>query len=58
MLLLSYILQAFFMYLLAGLGQINGKTSSESNMIVAAFMLFSFFYNVSITFLQFELSAC
>ncbi|KAF2994218.1 hypothetical protein E8E14_001820 [Neopestalotiopsis sp. 37M] len=46
MLLLSYILQAFFMYLLAGLGQINGKTSSESNMIVAAFMLFSFFYNM------------
>ncbi|ETS85092.1 hypothetical protein PFICI_03117 [Pestalotiopsis fici W106-1] len=45
-LLLSYTLQAFFMYLLAGLGQISNKTSSESNMIVAAFMLFSFFYNM------------
>jgi hypothetical protein len=43
----SYFLQAFWMFLLAGLGERGGNTSATKNMIVASFMLYSFFYNVS-----------
>lgn len=35
------------MFLLAGLGQKDGKSRSESDMVVASFMLYAFFYNVS-----------
>lgn len=45
--MLSYGLQAFWMYMLAGLGEKSNKTPTESNAIVASFMLFSFSYNVS-----------
>ncbi|KAL9476293.1 hypothetical protein ACSS6W_006134 [Trichoderma asperelloides] len=45
-LLLSFFLQGFFMFLLAGLGQKDGKTRSESDMVVASFMLYAFFYNM------------
>lgn len=43
----SYFFQAFWMFLLAGLGERTGNTSTTKNMIVASFMLYSFFYNVS-----------
>jgi MFS transporter, SP family, sugar:H+ symporter len=46
--LLSFFLQGFWMYLLAGLGGIGNKSATESNTIVAAFMLYSFSYNVSV----------
>lgn len=36
------------MYLLAGLGEMEHKTSTEKNAIVAAFMLYAFTYNVSV----------
>ncbi|UKZ91691.1 uncharacterized protein TrAFT101_006663 [Trichoderma asperellum] len=45
-LLLSFFLQGFFMFLLAGLGQKDGKSRSESDMVVASFMLYAFFYNM------------
>ncbi|KAF9879040.1 hypothetical protein CkaCkLH20_03273 [Colletotrichum karsti] len=45
-LLISFFFQCFFMYLLAGLGQQTTKTATESNTIVAAFMLFAFSYNM------------
>ncbi|KAK5163897.1 uncharacterized protein LTR77_010291 [Saxophila tyrrhenica] len=45
-LLISYSLQAFWMYLLAGLGERANKTGTQSNTIVAAFMLFAFSYNM------------
>ncbi|KAH8880772.1 putative sugar transporter [Thozetella sp. PMI_491] len=45
-LLISYGLQGFFLYLLAGLGQKDAKSSTESNAIVAAFMLFAISYNM------------
>lgn len=46
-LMTSYFFQAFWMFLLAGLGERAGNTSTTKNMIVASFMLYSFFYNVS-----------
>jgi MFS transporter, SP family, sugar:H+ symporter len=36
------------MYLLAGLGGIGNKSATDKNTIVAAFMLYSFSYNVSV----------
>lgn len=45
--MLSFFFQGFWMYLLAGLGSQADKTSTEKNMVVAAFMLYAFFYNVS-----------
>ncbi|KAH8891220.1 putative sugar transporter [Thozetella sp. PMI_491] len=45
-LLLSFGLQAFFMYLLAGLGEKTSKSTTESNTIVASFMLYAFTYNM------------
>lgn len=35
------------MYLLAGVGELHNKTSTQKNVVVAAFMLFGFSYNVS-----------
>lgn len=43
----SYFFQAFWMFLLAGLGERTGNTSTTKNMVVASFMLYSLFYNVS-----------
>jgi hypothetical protein len=40
------------MYLLAGLGQKSSKTTTESNTIVASFMLYAFTYNVSLSNLK------
>lgn len=48
--MLSFVLQAFWMYMLAGLGEKSGRTPSERNAIVASFMLFSFSYNVGVHF--------
>ena len=45
----SYILQLLWLFLLAGLGGRSGKSEAEKNTVVAAFMLFSFSYNVSRT---------
>ncbi|PCG91079.1 Major facilitator superfamily domain, general substrate transporter [Penicillium occitanis (nom. inval.)] len=45
-LMTSYFFQAFWMFLLAGLGERTGNTSTTKNMIVASFMLYSFFYNM------------
>lgn len=36
------------MYLLAGLGGMSHKTSTDRNTIVAAFMLYAFTYNVGV----------
>ncbi|KAI0016321.1 putative sugar transporter [Xylariomycetidae sp. FL0641] len=44
-LMLSYFFQAFWMFLLAGLGSKNDRTPTQSNTVVAAFMLYSFSYN-------------
>ncbi|KUL90293.1 hypothetical protein ZTR_01918 [Talaromyces verruculosus] len=46
-LMTSYFFQAFWMFLLAGLGERTRNTSTTKNMIVASFMLYSFFYNMS-----------
>lgn len=35
------------MYILAGLGEKGHKSPTEKNTVVAAFMLFGLFYNVS-----------
>lgn len=45
-LLASYFGQGFFMFLLAGLGSKSGRSQSESNMVVASFILYAFFYNM------------
>ncbi|KAH8896670.1 general substrate transporter [Thozetella sp. PMI_491] len=45
-LLLSFFLQCFFMFLLAGLGEKDNRSPSENNMVVASFMLYAFFYNM------------
>lgn len=42
----SFFFQAFWMFLLAGVGQKPHKTPTEKNTIVAAFMLYAFMYNV------------
>lgn len=47
-LMLSFFFQGFWMYLLAGFGQKSDQTPNEKNLVVAAFMLFSMFYNVSL----------
>lgn len=44
--LLSAAMQALFMFLLAGLGAKKTRTETENRTIVAAFMLFTFSYNV------------
>ncbi|KAL1856418.1 hypothetical protein VTK73DRAFT_8293 [Phialemonium thermophilum] len=46
-LLISFFFQAFWIFMLAGLGGKSNRTSSENNTIVASFMLFAFFYNMS-----------
>lgn len=38
------------MFLLAGIGEMAYKSPTESNAIVAAFMLYYFSYNVSFKF--------
>ena len=43
---LSYALQVFWMYLLAGLGSKAHKSASENGAVVAAFMLYAFSYNM------------
>ncbi|OQU98507.1 hypothetical protein CLAIMM_04282 [Cladophialophora immunda] len=45
-LMITYSFQAFWIYLLAGLGGMGHKTASDKNMIVAAFMLYAFSYNM------------
>lgn len=45
--MISYIFQSFWLFLLAGLGGKADKTPTEKNTIVAAFMLFAVWYNVS-----------
>ncbi|RSL59922.1 hypothetical protein CEP54_007014 [Fusarium duplospermum] len=45
-LMISYIFQSFWLFLLAGLGGKADKTTTEKNTIVAAFMLFAVWYNM------------
>ncbi|KAI5460119.1 putative sugar transporter [Mariannaea sp. PMI_226] len=45
-LIASYFFQAFWMYLLAGLGQKAHHSPTESGVIVASFMLFSVSFNI------------
>ncbi|KAJ5648791.1 hypothetical protein N7490_005163 [Penicillium lividum] len=45
-LMISFFLQGLWMYLLAGIGELNHKTITEKNLVVAAFMLFGFSYNM------------
>ncbi|KAH8810673.1 putative sugar transporter [Xylogone sp. PMI_703] len=45
-LMITYCLQAFWIFLLAGLGGMRHKTVADKNTIVAAFMLYSFSYNM------------
>ncbi|CAG2018187.1 unnamed protein product [Fusarium graminearum] len=46
-LMISYPLQALWLFLLAGLGAKPNKTKTEKSTVAASFMLFSFSYNVS-----------
>ncbi|KAJ9635683.1 uncharacterized protein PV06_08844 [Exophiala oligosperma] len=45
-LMISFFLQTFWMYLLAGLGGMAHKNSATKNMIVASFILYSVSYNM------------
>jgi len=45
--MISFFFQCFWMYLLAGLGGMEHRSPTESSVIVAAFILYSFNYNVS-----------
>ncbi|KAM0418453.1 hypothetical protein ACHAPD_004812 [Fusarium lateritium] len=45
-LMISYPLQALWLFLVAGLGAKPSKTATEKSTVAAAFMLFSFFYNM------------
>ncbi|EED16095.1 sugar transporter, putative [Talaromyces stipitatus ATCC 10500] len=45
-LMFSFTIQAFWMYLLSGIGELQQKTHSEKNTIVAAFMLYAISYNM------------
>jgi hypothetical protein len=45
--MVSFFFQTFWMYILAGLGEKAHKSPTEKNTVVAAFMLFGLFYNVS-----------
>lgn len=45
--MLSYVLQAFFMMNLAGIGSMKNKNQAEKDYVVAVIMLFSISYNVS-----------
>ncbi|EYB25419.1 hypothetical protein FG05_35360 [Fusarium graminearum] len=44
-LMISYPLQALWLFLLAGLGGKPNKTKTEKSTVAASFMLFSFSYN-------------
>ena len=46
--MISYFFQAFWIYVLAGVGGMAHKTSTQKNVVVAAFMLFSTSYNVGV----------
>lgn len=56
--MISCALQAFWMFLLAGLGSKPYKTTTESNAVVAAFMLYSVCYSVSGYAATVTLSSC
>jgi len=45
--MISFFLQGFWMFLLAGIGGKATKTESEKDVVVAAFMLYAIGYNVS-----------
>ena len=47
LLIASQLAQAFFMYLLAGLGGMDNKSQAINNSVVASFMLYAISYNVS-----------
>jgi hypothetical protein len=47
--MVSFFFQTFWMYMLAGLGEKSHNYPTEKNTVVAAFMLFGVFYNVSST---------
>lgn len=43
--MLSLFLQAFWQYILAGVGEMANKSAAEKNLVIACFMLYTFFYN-------------
>ncbi|KAJ5818353.1 hypothetical protein N7474_003944 [Penicillium riverlandense] len=45
-LFITFFFQGLFMFLLAGIGEMAYKSSTENNTVVAAFMLYSFSYNM------------
>ncbi|KAF5026819.1 hypothetical protein F66182_1103 [Fusarium sp. NRRL 66182] len=45
-LMISYALQALWLFVLAGVGSMTSKTTTERNTVVAAFMLFTLCYNM------------
>lgn len=45
-LLQSYLFQAFWLFLLAGLGSKTARSTTEDNTVVASFMLYAISYNV------------
>ncbi|CAK7199019.1 hypothetical protein SEUCBS139899_001687 [Sporothrix eucalyptigena] len=44
-LLASFFLQAFWMFMLSGIGNLKNKTQAQNSLIVASFMLYSLSYN-------------
>ncbi|CAK7213515.1 hypothetical protein SBRCBS47491_001826 [Sporothrix bragantina] len=56
-LLQSYAFQAFWLFLLAGLGSKAVRSSTENNMVVASFMLYAFFYNMGSASIPYLLGA-
>ncbi|CAK7199498.1 hypothetical protein SEUCBS139899_002178 [Sporothrix eucalyptigena] len=56
-LLQSFFFQAFWMFLLAGLGSKSNRSESQNNTVVASFMLYAFFYNMGGASLPYLLGA-
>lgn len=42
----SFFFQAFWIMMLAGIGGKAQRNAAETNLVVASFMLYTFFYNV------------
>lgn len=45
--MISFFFQTLWLYILAGIGEKGHKSPMEENTVIAAFMLYSIFYNVS-----------
>ncbi|CAK7204035.1 hypothetical protein SEUCBS139899_006786 [Sporothrix eucalyptigena] len=56
-LLQSYVFQALWLFILAGLGSKTVRTATQDNAIVASFMLFAVFYNLGSASIPYLLGA-